>query len=214
MYRMTEDVFATLCLHGMDFPQAVPLPDSFSFQWAHTGEILVCAYFEECEGHVVLTYKWRLSTAKNQHQFGMDLIAFNLNPTPPVIYAIAVKTTDQGRDGKTPSVIYDAIRELRDYLGNDRLDDDLEIIAANLHTDEVHRRMFLDWYDPYTQGVPADKPCLVAVPAIVIEAQNWDDKYAKPAIDCDFGIPGSVRILCLHNLENLVRLVYSQGGSR
>ena len=209
IYHTAEQVVAILLRYGMDFTDALPLPPSFNFQWAHTGEILMCAYFEEVEDTVVLSYKWRLNTTKNQHQYGMDLLAFNLNENPPIIYAIAVKTTDQGQDGKTPSVVYKANYELEEYLSGKKLDDDLEIIAANLHTNEDIKKAFLDWYDPYTQGIPKSKPVLVPVPAIVIDEKNWQDKYAHPAIQYDFGIPGAVRIICVDGLEDLVKAAYS-----
>ena len=215
MYRTVDEVISILSRYGLDFPRGVSqIPTSFDFQWAHTGEILTCVFFEEIEDAVVLTYKWRLNTTKNQHQFGMDLIAFDLNTTPPTLYVIAVKTTNQGEDGKTPSVVYDAINELKGYLTmGDKLDDDLEIIAANLHTDKDHRIAFLDWYDPYTQEVPQTKPTLVAVPAIVAEEKHWQDKYALPAIRCDFGVPGKVRVICIDRLKELVRLTYSREAS-
>jgi hypothetical protein len=211
MYRAPQQALDILVRYGIDFADEIPLPSSFDFQWAHTGEFLVCAYFEECEGAVVLTYKWRLNTTKNQHQFGMDLIAFDLTMTPPRIYAIAVKTTEQGNDGKTPSVVYGAIHELNDYLSNEKLDDDLEIIAANMHTDDSYRKIFEDWYNPYSQGVPASKPALVVVPAFVVEGSNWRDRYARPAIGHDFGVPGAVRVFRIDRLGDLVRAVYSRG---
>ena len=141
----------------------------------------------------------------------MDLIAFDLRASPPELYAIAVKTTHQGETGKTPSVVYDAITELKDYLtSGNKLDDDLEITAANLHTDQEHRRVFLDWYDPYTQEVPQSRPVLVAVPSIVAEERHWQDKYALPAIQCDFGVPGTVRVICIDRLKDLVRQAYAR----
>jgi hypothetical protein len=79
IYHTTEQAVTIFLRYGMDFTDAVPLPPSFDFQWAHTGEILVCTYFEEIEDTVVLSYKWRLNTTKNQHQYGMDLLAFNLS---------------------------------------------------------------------------------------------------------------------------------------
>jgi len=213
MYRTVEQAVDILLRYGIDFQEAISQPPtSFKFQWAHTGEILFCAYFEEIEGKVVLVYKWRLNTTKNQHQFGMDLMGFDLDASPPAIYVIAAKTTQQGEDGTTPSVVYDAIRELKDYLAQStKLDDDLEIIAANLHTDKKHRTAFLDWYDPYTEGLPDAKPRLVAVPAFVAEEQNWQDKYAVPAIEADFSVPGMVRVICVDGLDHLVRQVFSRG---
>lgn len=209
MYRRVEQVIETLARYGMDFAEEIPLPTSFKFQWAHAGEILMCAYYEECEQATVLTYKWRLNTTKNQHQLGMDLLAFDLKINPPKIYTIAVKTTDQGDEGNTPSVIYDAISELKAYLSSEKLDDDLEIMAANLHTDENHRNVFLAWYDPYTQSVPATKPEIIPVVAIVIDEKNWRDKYARPAIRQDFGVPGAVRILSIAGLTEFVQQTYA-----
>jgi hypothetical protein len=209
VYHSAEQVVAILARYGLDFAKAVPLPTAPTFQWAHAGEILMCAYFEECENTVSLTYKWRLNTSKNQHQLGMDLLAFDLSSNPPRLYAIAVKTTSQGGDGRTPSVISNAIKELKTYIGGEKLDDDLAIIAANLHTNAAHRDVFLKWYDPYAQDIPAAKPELIAVPGIVIDEKNWHDGYAKSAIEYDFGIPGAVRVLCVKDLESLVNQVYA-----
>jgi hypothetical protein len=209
IYHTFEQAVSIFVRYGLDPSKGVPLPPSFEFQWAHTGEILICAYFEEIENAVVLSYKWRLNTTKNQHQYGMDLLAFNLNQNPPVIYAIAVKTTNQGHDGKTPSVVYEAIYELRDYLASEKLDDDLGIIDANLHTSEDLKKTFKDWYDPYSQGSPKHKPIFVPVPAIVIDEKNWNDKYAYPSINYNFGILGAVRIICINGLEDLVKAAYS-----
>jgi hypothetical protein len=86
----------------------------------------------------------------------------------------------------------------------------LGIIAANLHTSEDLKRVFLDWYDPYSQGVPKYKPVVVPVPAIVIDEKNWKDKYAHPSINYDFGIPGAVRIICIGELSDFVKAVYSK----
>lgn len=157
----------------------------------------------------VLTYKWRLNTSRNQHQLGMDLLAFNLNSNPPTIYAIAIKTTSQGGDGKAPTVINSAVNELKKYLASEKLDDDLGIIAANLHTDDTYKESFLKWYAPYTQEVPAAKPNLVPVPAIVVDQNNWKDEYASSVISYDFGMPAQVRILCIYELESLVNQVYT-----
>jgi hypothetical protein len=209
IYRSPDEVLAILRRQGMDFASEIPLPRSRKFQWAHTGEILICVYFEECEGADVLTYKWRLNTSRNQHQLGMDILAFDLKLTPPLIYAIAVKTTDQGRTGKTPSVVYDANSELKTYLSSDKLDDDLSIISANFHSDEEHRVMFEAWYDPYSQKLPADQPKLVPVPAFVTDTVNWRDEYAHPAIQKDFGMPGAVRVFCIDGLEKLVQEAYA-----
>jgi hypothetical protein len=85
IYRSPDEVLAILRRQGMDFASGIPLPPSSKFQWAHAGEILICVYFEECEESDVLTYKWRLSTSRNQHQLGMDILAFNLKLTPPMI---------------------------------------------------------------------------------------------------------------------------------
>ena len=208
IYHTAEQAIAIFLRYSMDFTNVLPFPPSFDFQWAHMGEILVCTYFEEIENTIVLSYKWRLNTTKNQHQYGMDLLAFDLKENPPKIYAIAVKTTDQGSTGRTPSVIYTANYELERYLSGEKLDDDLEVIAANLHTSQEMKKAFLDWYDPYSQGVPKYKPVLVPVPAIVIDENNWKDKYAHSAIQYDFGIPGAVRIICIDGLEDLVEAAY------
>lgn len=209
MYRTNEQVIEILQRYGMDFSSNIPVPTSKSFQWAHAGELLMCAYFEECENKVVLTYKWRLSTTKNQHQFGMDLIAFDLNTSPPEIYLIAVKTTKRGETGKAPSVVSDALSELKTYLRDDRIDNDLEIICANLHTTDSYRIAFETWYDPYTQSHPSYKPKLIPVPAFIVEATHWQDKYAASAISSDFGIPGIVRVLCIDDLNSVVENTYS-----
>ncbi len=208
IYHAPTEAIKILFRYGVNVTSNIFTPPSPTFQWAHAGEILMCAYFEECENNVVLSYKWRLNTTRNQHQFGMDLLAFDLQTSPPVIKAIAVKTTHQGSNGKTPSVVYDAINELKEYLISEKLDDDLEVISANLHTDDVNKKIFKDWYDPYAQGVPSQRPQLIPVPAIVIDAQHWQDKYALPAIQHDFGMPGMVRILCIDELENLIQETY------
>lgn len=209
IYRKYEDVVSILLRHGMDFADRIPLPTSFDYQWAHTGEILMCAYFEECEKKVVLTYKWRLNTSNNQNQLGMDLMAFDFAKTPPEIYLIAVKTSGEGADKKTPSVIYSARTELKNYLEVDTLHDDLEIISANLQTNDQCRQTFLSWYDPYSQGVAAATPVLVSTPAIVIEKNVWDDRYAEPLINFDFGTLGTIRIFTVFELEKLVQQVYA-----
>ncbi|MGE3440566.1 MAG: hypothetical protein AB7O81_33450 [Blastocatellales bacterium] len=122
MYRSFDEAIAIFWRRGVKFrPADFPFPTSAEFQWAHAGEILICAYFEECEEAEVFTYKWRLNTSRNQHQLGMDILAFNLKLTPPRIYAIAVKTTDQGRNGHTPSVVSKANSELKAYLSSDKL---------------------------------------------------------------------------------------------
>jgi len=211
IYRTREQAHEILDRYGMRLPKEIPIPTAFNFQWSHTGEILVCAYFEECEDTVVLTYKWRLNTANNQNPFGMDVLAFDFKTKPPRIYAVAVKTTDPGDKDKTPSVVFKALSELKDYLTTEKLDDDLELISAHLQTDDYHRQIFQAWYNPYSQKVPANKPCLIAVPAIVTEGDGWDDRYAKPAINYRFGVPGAVRIICIKDLDRLVRLTYSRG---
>jgi Cap4 SAVED domain len=210
MYRTKEQAFQILLRYGVDFVNKLPLPPSEAFQWAHAGEFLMCAYFEECEKKVVLTYKWRLNTTRNQHQFGMDLIAFDLQSLPPKIYLIAVKTTAQGKKGAPPSVISEAVTELETYLKGEKINDDLEIISAHLHTDDPHRVLFEGWYDPYTQNNPASRPHLVPVPAFVVEAAHWQDKFARRAISKDFGTPGIVTVLCIDDLEEVVRRTYSQ----
>ena len=212
IYRSPDEVLAIMRRLGLDFAAGIPLPPSSRFQWAHAGEILICVYFEECEESEVLTYKWRLNTSRNQHQLGMDILAFNLKLTPPHIYAIAVKTTSQGENGKTPSVVYDANNELETYLNSDKLDDDLSIISANFHSDEERWRAFEAWYDPYSQKLPADKPKLIPVPAFVTDAVSWRDEYAHPAIQKDFGIPGAVRVFCVDDLEKMVQQVYARDG--
>lgn len=194
----------------MDFPKKVPLPTSPTHQWAHVGEILMCAYFEECENTVILSYKWRLNTAFNQYPFGMDLLAFDLSVSPPKIYAVAVKTSHGSKGGKKLSAINESIIELKKYLQEEKLDDDLEIISANLHTDEKYRDTFKAWYDPYTQGLPEDKPELIPVPGIVIDEDDWIDDYALPAISTDFGTKGIVRVLCIHKFQDLVTETYSR----
>lgn len=207
MYREANEVVQTLCRYGLDFAKEVPLPPSPEFQFAHCGEFLSCAYFEECENLTVLTYKWRLSTTKNQHQFGMDLLAFDLTTSPPTIHAIPVKTTRQG-GSETPSVIYKAISELKKYLESEQLDDDLEIIAANLQVAEAHQNLFLQWYDPYTQGIPASKPTIVATATIVIDEGQWNDDFAQPIINADFGVDAEGRIIAVPKLEELVTRAY------
>jgi hypothetical protein len=209
IYRSPEEATRLLFRYGMDVKEAIPKPDKFRFRWAHAGEILMCSYFEEVEQMTVYSYKWRLSTTGNQHQYGMDLLAFDTKTNPPTIYLVAVKTTKEGGDGQIPTVVYSAIRELDAYLKSDKLDDDLEIISSNLHTDETHKQIFLSWYDPYTQGIAGVKPRLVPVPGIVADAAGWNDRYAKPAIEKDFGVPGAVRVLCINELEELVNQVYA-----
>jgi hypothetical protein len=168
----------------------------------------MCAYFEECENTVVLSYKWRLNTTRKQYPFGMDLIAFDLTSIPPTIYLVAVKTSHGSQQGKTPGAIFKAISELNTYLFEGRLDDDLAVISTNLHVDDVARQTFEKWYDPYTQKITANTPKLVAVPAVVIDAADWEDKYAAAAISHDFGIEGAVRILCIDRLQELVEGTY------
>src|SRR5262249_5450354 len=124
---------------------------------------------------------------------------------------IAVKTTAQGQKGTTPSVIYDAIAELESYLSSEKLDDDLEIISANLHAKDPYRTLFEEWYDPYTQKNPAHRPQLIPVPAFVVEAAHWQDKYVNQAILKDFGVPGMVRVMCIDGLETVVKRAYSGG---
>jgi hypothetical protein len=221
MYRTLEQVVTLLCRYGLSFSSQFPLPDSFDFQWAHTGEFIVCAYFEECEQAVIPTYKWRLNTTANQHQFGMDLVAFDSAVNPPKIYLIAVKTTgknagtakstsNHGND-RPPSVVYEAVSELKSYLRDEKLDDDLEIITSNLHIDDERKRIFLDWYNPYTQGLPAHQPTVIAVPAIVAEEDVWKDEFANPMIGADFGVEGSARVISIKDLDGLVRAVYARG---
>lgn len=204
LYRSLDDMVELLKKYGVDIGPNLPLPDNFDYQWASTGEFLMCAYFEECENASILSYKWRLNTRRKQHPFGMDLLAFDLTSNPPTIYAVAVKTTSEGGTGKAPTAIYNAVTELSKYFAEEKLDDDLGVIFANLHTDDETRRIFEEWYDPYTQKVPSSKPKLIAVPAIVIDERNWNDRYAMHAMNYDFGVPGAVRVLCIHELESLV----------
>lgn len=208
IYRKLEDAIDLYLSYGMNVGDHIPVPTDWDYQWAHTGEILMCVYFEECENKLVLSYKWRLNTAHNQNALGMDILAFDLNQVPPHIYGVAVKTSSEGADGKIPSAIYNAVRELRDYLRDEKLNNDLGVISANLHTTPEYRQAFLDWYDPYTQGISGSKPIFIAVPAIVIDEDNWDDRFAKYAINNDFGVPGTVRILCVPTLKELVRKTY------
>jgi hypothetical protein len=213
IYQSPEQACQLLMNYGMRMLEKIPFPDSTNFQKAHAGEILTCAYFEECENAVVLSYKWRLNTTKNQHQYGMDLLAFDFGTNPPTIYAIAVKTTYQGGTGQRPTVIGNAIDELTEYIAGEKLDDDLGVIARNLHTDERCETAFKSWYSPYRQGIHQSIPKLILVPAIVVDEDNWRDEYAAPAILNDFGLPGAVRILCVKSLEEFVRQVYSRGKS-
>lgn len=208
MYRTYDDAVELYKKYGVDVGSSLPLPDKFDHQWAHTGEFLMCAYFEECENTAILSYKWRLNTARKQYPFGMDLLAFDLSANPPTIYAVAVKTSSEGGGGKTPTAIYNAVSELVTYLTEEKLDDDLGVIFANLHTNDDIRRIFEAWYDPYTQGVPGSKPILVAVPAIVIDEGNWRDQYATYAMNYDFGVPGAVKVLCIDGLKELVEQTF------
>lgn len=212
IYRSFEQLMEILANYGDELKAVLPYPKSPDHQWAHLGEILTCAYFEECENTVIFSYKWRLNTSKNQHPYGMDLIAFDVTVSPPRIHLIAVKTSHEGTDDKRLAAIGNAITELKKYLDgkNEKLDDDLEIIAANLHTDSTHKDYFKAWYDPYTQKVPASTPQLIPVPAIVIDSNHWNDDYALPAIRKDFGRPGMVRVLCIDELEKLVQETYSE----
>lgn len=209
MYRSSDDVVATLMRYGMDFSSHIPIPSSESFQKAHAGEILACTYYEECEDMLVPSYKWRLNTSKNQHQLGMDILAFDLTSVPPMILLVAVKTTETGHDGRTPSVIYDALRELEEYWDGKKLDDDLAVIDANFHADGDCRRVFLEWYDPYSQGIPSEKPVLIAVPTIIVEQASWNDAFALPAIRKNFSIPGKVRIIAIPDLLDFVAKVFT-----
>lgn len=215
IYRSVEQLMEILMSYGDELKSMLPYPKSPDHQWAHLGEILTCAYFEECEDTVIFSYKWRLNTARNQHPYGMDLIAFDVTVSPPKIYLVAVKTSHEGTDDKRLAAINNAITELKKYLKgeNEKLDDDLEIIAANLHTDAAHKDLFKAWYDPYTQGVLESKPQLIPVPAIVIDTNHWKDDYALPAIRRDFGKQGMVRVLCIDELEKLVRETYSEASS-
>lgn len=208
MYRGYEDAVKLYEKYGVDVGFHLPVPDKFDYQWAHAGEFLMCAYFEECEHTVVLSYKWRLNTTRKQYPYGMDLLAFDLTAVPPVIYLVAVKTSHGAEKGKTPGAIFKAVAELNTYLLEERLDDDLAVIDANLHVDAETRRTFEQWYDPYTQKISASAPKLVAVPAVVIDQKDWEDKYAAHAINHDFGVEGTVRIFCIDRLEELVTQTY------
>jgi len=217
MYRPLEDAFRIIFRY-LDQPSAIteqfPLPPSPDFQLAHIGEFLFCVYFEELENKIVPCYKWRLNTTDNQHQYGMDILAFNFDQEPPEIWLIAVKATEQGENNKTPSQVYDAVSELNDYLDSDKLDDDLGVISANLHTNVRQRNLFMNWYEPYTRGHSNTRPILVAVPAIVAEANVWQDKYARAALRSNFVsrdhiVSGTVRVVCIRNLRQLVDAVYA-----
>jgi hypothetical protein len=208
MYRTREEAIKLYEKYGVDVSVHLPVPNKFDYQWAHAGEFLMCAYFEECENSLVLSYKWRLNTTRKQYPFGMDLLAFDLTAVPPIIYLVAVKTSHGTENGKTPSAIFKAVAELNTYLLEARLDDDLAVISANLHVDEETRKTFEQWFDPYTQKIKACVPKLVAVPAIIIDESDWEDKYAAHAINYDFGIDGTVRIFCIDRLQELVEKVY------
>jgi hypothetical protein len=209
MYRGREDAIKLYEKYGVDVGFHLPIPNKFDYQWAHTGEFLMCAYFEECENTVILSYKWRLNTTRKQYPFGMDLLAFDLRAIPPVIYLVAVKTSHGPQaGGKRLGAVSKAVAELNTYLSEARLDDDLAVIDANLHVEDETRKTFERWYDPYSQKISASKPKLVAVPAVVIDEKHWEDKYAAHAINHDFGIEGAVRILCIERLEDLVKETY------
>lgn len=209
MYRGREEAIKLYEKYGVDVGFHLPVPNKFDYQWAHTGEFLMCAYFEECENTVILSYKWRLNTTRKQYPFGMDLLAFDLNAVPPVIYLVAVKTSHgPPTGGGTLSAVSKAVAELNTYLSEARLDDDLAVIDANLHVDDETRKTFEQWYDPYSQKISSSKPKLVAVPAIVIDEKDWEDRFAAHAINHDFKIDGTVRILCIERLEELVKETY------
>lgn len=214
MYQFEDNVIKDLKRYGLDFSNKINyFPTSQDFQKAHLGEILACVYFEECEDKTVLTYKWRMNTTRNQHQFGMDILAFDFNSSPIKIYAIAVKTTYQGANGKTPGVFSDAINELEEYIKNGKLDNDLVVTSANLHVTDEIRIAFENWFDPYSQKVPQSNPELILVPVIIVDEKNWQDKFANSTINHDFGNPSIVRILQLQDLEVFVSKVYSGGRS-
>ena len=217
MYRPVEDAIRIITRY-IDQPSAImkqfPLPPSSDYQLAHIGEFLFCVYFEELENKIIPCYKWRLNTTENQHQYGMDILAFNFEREPPEIYLIAVKATEQGENNRTPSQVNKAISELKGYLDSDRLDDDLGVISANLHTNTQQRNLFMNWYEPYTRGYSNTHPTLVAVPAIVAEANVWQDKYARIAlrsnfVSTDHTCSGAVRVVCIRNLRQLVDAVYA-----
>lgn len=208
MYKRHDEVVEILHRHGLDLPKGIPIPSSVRYQAVHLSEFVSCAYAEECEQLTILTYKWRLNTSPNQHQFGMDLLAFDLSSQPPIIHAISVKTTSQAQTGRTPSVVYDAIRELNDYLLGDGLANDLPIIAANLDTSPALRDLFLDWFDPYSQGVPGSQPTMVAVVALVIDHANWQDDFAKPVATAAFPTAGRAFTLAIARLADLVESAF------
>ena len=79
----------------------------------------------------MLTYKWHLNTTRNQHQFGKDILAFDLTLSPVKIYAIAVKTTYQSSNGKAPAFFSNAVKELEEYIELGKLDNDLVFMSAN-----------------------------------------------------------------------------------
>lgn len=214
MYQFEDNVIKDLKRYGLDFSNKINyFPTSPDFQKAHLGEILACAYFEEYEDKTVLTYKWRMNTTRNQHQFGMDILAFDFSSSPIKIYAIAVKTTYQGSNGQTPTVFSNAVNELKEYVEKGKLDNDLVVTSANLHVTNESRIVFENWYDPYSQSVPQSKPELILVPIIVVDENNWQDKFADATINYDFGKPSIIRILQLNNLEDFVSKTYSGGTS-
>lgn len=208
MYMTYEEAINLFEKYGVDVGNKILIPDKFDYQWAHTGEFLMCAYFEECEDTVVLSYKWRLNTTRKQYPYGMDLLAFDLKAVPPIIYLVAVKTSHGSQKGRTPSAINKATSELNTYLSEGRLDDDLAVISINLHVDDLTRQTFEKWYDPYTQKIKASTPKLVAVPAVVIDTADWEDKFAAAVMSHDFGIEGAIRILCIDRLQELVEETY------
>lgn len=212
MYQFEEDVIKDLKRYGFDFSSRINyFPTSPDFQKAHLGEIFACAYLEECENKSILTYKWRMNTTRNQHQFGMDILAFDFNSSPIKIYAIAVKTTYQGANGKTPGVFGDAVSELEEYVEKGKLDNDLVVTSANLHVDNEVKTAFENWYNPYSQKVPQYTPELILVPIIVVDENNWQDKFAHSTINHDFGMPSFIRILQIQELECFVGKTYSGG---
>lgn len=62
IHRPLDEAIKIFCRYGMNVAPNVFTPPSPKFQWGHAGEILMCAYFEECENTDILTYKWRLNT--------------------------------------------------------------------------------------------------------------------------------------------------------
>lgn len=210
MYRLEADVINDLKRYGLDFPEKVRyFPTSPAYQKAHLGEILACTYFEECESSLVLTYKWRLNTAQNQNALGIDVLAFDLNSDPVRIYALGIKTSYGGGNGKAPSGFYSSVNELVEYIKIGKLDNDLVVTAANLQVSDEVKKAFEDWYNPYSQALPSSRPVLVPVAFVVMDANHYKDEFADHPLTVDFGLPGLVRVLLIGDLEEFILSVYS-----